>query len=104
MWTQAWRRLNKKGKDEGVVRKKARKVVKATRAIVGASLDDINKKRTAPKAPKVDAATAAALKEVKDRNKNTKAASVKSVHGHMNSAVPKNQKSATFNARGGSRR
>ena len=22
MWTQAWRRLNKKGKDEGVVRKR----------------------------------------------------------------------------------
>lgn len=104
MWTQAWRRLNKKGKDEGILRKKARRVIKATRAIVGASLDDINKKRAAPKAPKVDAATAAALQEVKDRNKNAKTSAVKSVHGHMNSAVPKHQKSATFNARGGSRR
>ncbi len=105
MWTQAWRRLNKKGKEEGVIRKKARRVVKSARAIVGASLDDINKKRSAPKAAKVDTATAAALKEVKDRSKNaTKAAGVKSIHGHMNSAVPKNQKSATFNARGGSRR
>jgi len=42
MWTQAWRRLNKKGKDEGVVRKKARKIVKAARAIVGASLDEVS--------------------------------------------------------------
>jgi large subunit ribosomal protein L24e len=42
MWTQAWRRLNKKGKEEGIVRKKARRVVKTTRAIVGASLDDVS--------------------------------------------------------------
>lgn len=41
MWTQAWRRLHKKGKDEGVARKKARRVVKAARAIVGASLEEV---------------------------------------------------------------
>ncbi len=48
MWTQAWRRLNKKGKEEGVVRKKARRVVKAARAIVGASLDDVSIENSPP--------------------------------------------------------
>lgn len=106
MWTQAWRRLHKKGKDEGVVRKKARRIVKVARAVVGASLDDINKKRAAAaKAQKSNTATDAALKEVKDRSKTAaKTAAVKSPHGHMTQHVPKNQKSATFNARGGSKR
>jgi large subunit ribosomal protein L24e len=104
MWTQAWRRLNKKGKDEGVVRKKARRVVKAVRAIVGASLDDIKQKKAAvAKAQKAAPATEAALKEVKDRTK-AKTTGVKSVHGHMQGAVPKHQKSGAFNARGGTRR
>ena len=102
IWTQAWRRLNKKGKEEGVVRKKARRIVKTTRAIVGASLEDISKKRAqATKAAK-STPTEAALKEVKDRTKAKTAAVKTSPHGHMN--VPKHQKSATFNARGGSRR
>ena len=63
MWTQAWRRLNKKGKDEGIVRKRCvvqmhilfvaqqwksyvvrvRKIVKVQRAIVGVSLEDVSK-------------------------------------------------------------
>jgi large subunit ribosomal protein L24e len=105
MWTQAWRRLHKKGKDEGVIRKKARRIVKVARAIVGASLDDIQKKRAAAaKAQKVTTAEAAALKEVKDRQKaGAKAPVTKSPHGHM-ANVPKHQKSATFNARGGSKR
>ena len=42
MWTQAWRRLNKKGKDEGISRKRVRKVAKVQRAIVGASLEDVS--------------------------------------------------------------
>ena len=66
MWTQAWRRLNKKGKEEGVVKKKyvslcfpkfsifsffkcasssnyhrSRKAVRVQRAIVGASIDEV---------------------------------------------------------------
>ena len=101
MWTQAWRRLNKKGKDEGILRKKARRVVKATRPIVGATLEDLKSKRQVTKPKNV--ATEAALKEVKDRVKNQKAPVTKSPHGHM-AAVPKHQKAATFNARGGSKR
>ena len=83
---------------------RARRVVKTSRAIVGATLDDIKaKKAAAAKAQKAtSAATEAALKEVKDRTKT--AQTVKSVHGHMNASVPKHQKSGTFNARGGSRR
>ncbi len=42
MWTQAWRRLNKKGKDDGISRKRVRKVAKVQRAIVGASLEDVS--------------------------------------------------------------
>ena len=49
-------------------------------------------------------ATEAALKEVKDRSKTAaKTAVTKSPHGHM-ASVPKHQKSATFNARGGAKR
>ena len=61
MWTQSWRRLNKKGKDENLSKKKSRKAVKIQRAIVGASLDEI-KKKVAPKKSAVSAATEAALK------------------------------------------
>jgi hypothetical protein len=68
-------------------------------------LDDIQKKRAAAaKAQKVSTAEAAALKEVKDRQKTTKGPTTKSPHGHMAANVPKHQKSATFNARGGSKR
>ena len=42
-------------------------------------------------------------KEVKAAAKASKTAT-KSPHGHMNAAVPKHQKSAAFNARGGSKR
>ena len=41
MWTQSWRRLNKKLKDENMSKKKSRRVVKIQRAIVGASLEDV---------------------------------------------------------------
>ncbi len=62
--------MNKKGKAEGVARKKIRKVARVVRAIVGMSMDDLKNKRkaTVPKAKNV--ATEAALKEVKDRKKS----------------------------------
>ena len=41
MWTQSWRRLNKKGKDENLSKRKAKRVIKIQRAIVGASLDEV---------------------------------------------------------------
>ncbi len=42
MWTQAWRRLNKKGNDATVARKKTKRTVKMQRAIVGISLETVS--------------------------------------------------------------
>jgi len=89
MWTQSWRRLNKKGLDSGVTRKKSRKTVKIQRAIVGVSLDEI-KKRTVSR--KVNVATEAALKEVKQRSKAV-AAKKKIVPIGGKGIIPKHQAS-----------
>lgn len=70
MWTQSWRRLNKKGKDEGATRKRVRRVVRVQKAVGGLSLEDL-KKRVQPVKPK-SVATEAALKEVKERSKGKK--------------------------------
>jgi large subunit ribosomal protein L24e len=110
MWTQAWRRLHKKGKEEGIARKKARRIVKVARAIVGDSLDEINQKQAAAKSQqKLNAATEAALKEAKDRAKagagGKAGPGVKTTLGHIQKYVPKHQKtSANFNPRGGAKR
>ena len=95
--------MNKKGKEEGAAKKKARKTVRVVRAIVGASIDELAKKRLAPK-PKLSAAEEAALKEVKERNKAAKKTA--NAGGRAPGAgvnIPKIQKSAQ-NARGGSQR
>ena len=42
MWTQAWRRLNKKGNDATIARKKTKRTVKMQRAIVGISLETVS--------------------------------------------------------------
>jgi large subunit ribosomal protein L24e len=81
MWTQSWRRLNKKGKDDGSVKKRSRKVARIARAITGVSLADIVAKRQVTK-PKV--ATDAATKEVKNR--------VKAEKGPKGQNMPKAQK------------
>merc|ERR1719411_1349217 len=44
-WTQAWRRMNKKGKVDEHSKKRTRKAQKFQKAIVGMSLDDIKKKK-----------------------------------------------------------
>merc|ERR1711972_1147929 len=44
-WTQAWRRMNKKGKVDEQAKKRTRKVQKFQKAIVGMSLDDLKKKK-----------------------------------------------------------
>ena len=68
MWTQAWRRLNKKMQDTTVAKKRSRKTTKLQRAIVGASLDEI-KKRRATKPSESSVAKQAALKELKAARK-----------------------------------
>eukprot|EP01066_Platyproteum_vivax_P016026 Platyproteum_vivax@DN6997_c0_g1_i2.p2 len=65
-WTQAWRRMNKKGRAEEIHRKKTRRTQKVQKAIVGLSLEEIRKRRT--EKPKSDAQSAA-LKEAKDKKK-----------------------------------
>merc|ERR1719271_1819052 len=65
-WTQAWRRMNKKGKVDEQGKKRTRKAQKFQKAIVGMSLEDIKKKK-AQKPELRQAAKEAAAKEVKAR-------------------------------------
>merc|ERR1712193_535255 len=65
-WTQAWRRMNKKGKADEQAKKRTRKAQKFQKAIVGMSLDDIRRKK-AQKPELRQAAKEAALKEAKQR-------------------------------------
>jgi large subunit ribosomal protein L24e len=67
-WTQDWRRLNKKGRAEAVKKRRVRKVVRTQKAYVGATLDDIKRKRE--EKPEVRAAMRdQALREIKERQK-----------------------------------
>ena len=100
MWTQAWRRLNKKGKDEGISKKKTRKTVRVQRAVMGLTVEDLKAKRQVTK-PK-SAATEAALKEVKERSKAAKKAAGGAA-GAPKAIIPKIQRSSQ-NARGGAKR
>merc|ERR1712157_154605 len=65
-WTQAWRRMNKKGKVDENQKKRTRKAQKFQKAIVGMSLDDIKKKK-AQKPELRQQARDAAAKEAKAR-------------------------------------
>ena len=40
-WTQAWRRHHKKANVEGTIKRKARRVVKVQRAIVGSTVEEV---------------------------------------------------------------
>jgi len=88
-WTQTWRRLNKKIKDETQVRKKTKKTAKIQRAIVGATLDALKVKKK-PVKP-ISAAEQEKMKEVKARRK---AAAARNFAKGGGAAIPKNQKSA----------
>lgn len=74
VWTQAWRRLHKKGITETTTKKRSRRANKVQRAVVGASLDDI-RKRAGEKSSVRSAQRDAALKEVKQRKAANKAKS-----------------------------
>merc|ERR1711920_155690 len=75
-WTQAWRRMNKKGKADETGKKRTRKVQKFQKAIVGMSLEDIKKKK-AQKPELRKAAQEAAAKEAKARLTKSKGAAPK---------------------------
>jgi len=66
VWTQAWRRLHKKGLTETTTKKRHRRTGKVQRAVMGTSLDDI-KKKASQKSELRAAAQASALKELKER-------------------------------------
>eukprot|EP00549_Striatella_unipunctata_P021236 CAMPEP_0118697878 /NCGR_PEP_ID=MMETSP0800-20121206/14827_1 /TAXON_ID=210618 ORGANISM="Striatella unipunctata, Strain CCMP2910" /NCGR_SAMPLE_ID=MMETSP0800 /ASSEMBLY_ACC=CAM_ASM_000638 /LENGTH=156 /DNA_ID=CAMNT_0006597511 /DNA_START=235 /DNA_END=705 /DNA_ORIENTATION=+ len=71
VWTQAWRRLHKKGLSETTLKKRTRRTNKVVRAIVGASLEEIRKK--ASQKPEFRTAQReAAMKEVKSRKTTNK--------------------------------
>jgi large subunit ribosomal protein L24e len=75
-WTQAWRRLHKKGLAETQAKKRNRRTTKVARAVVGLALEDIQSKASTK--PEVRTAQReAALKEVKARKEANKAKSDK---------------------------
>jgi large subunit ribosomal protein L24e len=74
VWTQAWRRLHKKGVSEISTKKRTRRTNKVQRAVVGASLEEI-KKKAQQKSDFRAAQRDAALKEVKARKASNKAKS-----------------------------
>merc|ERR1712166_754485 len=80
MGTQAWRRMNKKGKVDESGKKRTRKAQKFQKAIVGMSLDDIKKKK-AQKPELRHAAKEAAAKEAKGRSVKSSKAPTKSATG-----------------------
>ena len=67
-WTQAWRRFNKKIKQDDIQKRRTRKTTRVQKAIVGMSLDEI-KRRRAEKPEEREKKMDAAKKEVKDRQK-----------------------------------
>ena len=93
VWTQAWRRLHKKGLSEANLKKRRTRSTKTQRAIVGLSLEDI-KKKAAQKPEFRSAQRSAALKEVKDRTKSNKGKGGRgnAKSGTYASKVPKNVK------------
>lgn len=88
VWTQAWRRLHKKGLVDTITKKRTRRTTKIARAVVGLSLDDI-KKRAAQKPEYRTAQRSAALKEAKAKSKNAtkkKGGSSQNMSSTMNKA------------------
>ena len=103
-WTQAWRRFNKKIKVDDVSKRRTRKTTRVQKAIVGISLDEINRRKNERPEDR-DKTLDAAKKEAKARqqkkidskrtDKNKKAAQQKAPAANVNknvSAAPKNVK------------
>merc|ERR1712151_1152810 len=69
-WTQAWRKMNKKGKVDETGKKRTRKAQKFQKAIVGMSLEDIKRKKAQKPELRQQAKEAkeAALREAKARS------------------------------------
>ena len=91
VWTEAWRRLHKKGITVAGTKKKRTRTGKVQRAVVGASLDEI-KKKASQKSEVRTAQREAALKELKAKKAANKAKSGgkgNTVKQHTFQKVPK---------------
>ena len=100
LWTQSWRRLHKKGQNENQVKRKTRKTTKVQRAIVGVSLEEIRKRRAAPKPKAAAPAAETAAKEVKDKAKTKAVKKALAAAAPKGKAIPKIQKSSASSGRG----
>mmetsp|Transcript_69489 Transcript_69489/g.129714 ORF Transcript_69489/g.129714 Transcript_69489/m.129714 type:complete len:157 (+) Transcript_69489:93-563(+) len=90
-WTQAWRRMNKKGKVDEAKTKRTRRATKFQKAIVGMSLDDIKKKK-AQRPELRQAAADAAAKEAKARQAKKVATAKPAAKGKAKPAADKSTK------------
>eukprot|EP00420_Gonyaulax_spinifera_P032515 CAMPEP_0197872052 /NCGR_PEP_ID=MMETSP1439-20131203/2274_1 /TAXON_ID=66791 /ORGANISM="Gonyaulax spinifera, Strain CCMP409" /LENGTH=163 /DNA_ID=CAMNT_0043491023 /DNA_START=79 /DNA_END=570 /DNA_ORIENTATION=- len=90
-WTQAWRRMNKKGKVDEASKKRTRKAQKFQKAIVGMSLEDIKKKKAQRPELRQQAKDVAA-KEAKARMSKKGVAAPKAAAGK--NAAPKGKAQA----------
>merc|ERR1711920_1077543 len=93
-WTQAWRKMNKKGKVDETGKKRTRKAQKFQKAIVGMSLEDIKRKKAQKPELRQQAKEAkeAAAKEAKARSAAHSGGKAKSKAAPKNTAQTKTQK------------
>ena len=98
-WTQAWRRMNKKGKVEEGGKKKARKAQKFQKAIVGMSLDDIKKKKA--QRPELRAQREKEAKEAKAKAASQKKTAAKPAVPKTKAKADKGPKAPKGGAAGG---
>merc|ERR1712233_153072 len=87
-WTMVYRKIHKKGLTEDTKRKRTQKV---TRAIVGASVEMITKRRTM-KPEQRKSAREAALRKAKEERKKAQAAKPKAGNAPRKDVRAKNQK------------
>ena len=93
-WTQAWRRFNQKGKIEHGARRRQRRKVKIQKAIVGMSLDVINRKKQADEKSKVRVEAQREIKERQSKKKEVKRSEKQKRQLVSKKQVPKNQPGA----------
>ena len=65
-WTTAWRAYNKKIKVDDIQKKRSRKTTRIQKAVVGMSIEEINRRKAETEAQRDKVVTEAA-KEIKDR-------------------------------------
>mmetsp|Transcript_65306 Transcript_65306/g.77306 ORF Transcript_65306/g.77306 Transcript_65306/m.77306 type:complete len:155 (+) Transcript_65306:121-585(+) len=102
-WTQAWRRLHKKGITETNTKKRTRRTTKVARAVVGISLEDIRKK--ASQKPEFRSAQReAALKDAKLKSKTAKKKGGKSAGPNVGGGAKAQKHMGGKGKRGGTQR